>query len=125
MKDDSYQGIRPQLRSKKIRQAPKAKINQHEQDLADRLGGIRQPASGAMPAHKGDIKLDNFLLDSKETVGSTILVNGKDLTKITREAAGEGKDPGLILKVDRVPYTTEKEWALIPISVFSELLKKI
>ena len=87
----------------------KAKVNEHEQELADKLGGRRQPVSGATDAHKGDVKLEHFLLDSKETSTNSIIISGKDLTKITREADGERLVPGLILTIGGIPDTVSKE----------------
>ena len=52
----------------------KEKVNTHEQELADKLEGRRQPNSGALDQHKGGIKLDNFLLDSKDTESSGLLI---------------------------------------------------
>jgi len=102
----------------------KAEINQHEKDLAKKLGGRRQPNSGAIGGYKGDIKLKNFLIDSKETEGAVISVNSKDLTKITREAYEDGKEPALVITIDKTPISTESEWAVIPLSVFSYMLER-
>ena len=101
----------------------KARTLEHEQSIADRLGGKRQPASGAMLGHKGDVKLTDFLLDSKETVHASIIISGKDLTKITREADGEGKIPGLVITIERVPRTVATEWVMIPLDSFGDLLR--
>jgi len=101
----------------------KAKANETEAELADRLNGHRQPCSGAIVGHKGDVKLEHFLLDSKETGGSTILVSRKDLVKITREATGERLEPGLVLKFDKIALGTENQWAVIPLSVFAKMLE--
>lgn len=111
----------PQLGSKKNKSL-KARVNEHEKALAEKLGGIRQPNSGALHHRKGDIKLKDFLLDSKETEGGLLQVSAKDLTKITRESDGEGLAPGLILTFGKIPSTVSNEWALIPLSVFSDLL---
>ena len=100
----------------------KAQTLEHEQELADRLQGKRQPASGATPEHKGDVKLHNFLLDSKETGSATLILTGQDLTKITREANGEGRKPGLIVSIAKVPRTVSQEWVLITIDDFGELV---
>ena len=91
--------------------------------MADKLGGRRQPASGATDAHKGDVKLKHFLLDSKETSTNSIIISGKDLTKITREADGERLVPGLILTIGGIPDTVSKEWALIPLNVFGQMVQ--
>jgi len=113
--------VTPLGSDKKRRDSVKAKANKHEQVLADKLGGRRQPMSGALPAHKGDIKLDDWLLDSKQTDSNTILVTTKDLTKITEEATGEGKLPGLILTL-KTPIQVSSEWVLVPIDCFSNLI---
>lgn len=100
----------------------KARVNEHEHVLADKLGGVRQLNSGALDAHKGDIKTEHFLLDSKETGANAIIISGTSLTKITREATGEGKFPGIVITVGCVPPTVESEWVCVPISVFAKLL---
>jgi hypothetical protein len=102
----------------------KARVNQHEKDLAVELGGFRQPASGAFEGMKGDIKLDTFLLDSKETETGTLILSVKELTKITREARECGREPGLIVTIHRLPVTVSKEWAVIPMELFAELLDR-
>lgn len=111
------------LGSKK-RQSAKAQVNDHERELAEKLDGRRQPLSGALDGHKGDIKLEAFLFDSKETKSGSILLTGKDLTKITREADGERRLPGLVVTIEQVPDTVSKEWVLIPLNVFSEMVER-
>jgi len=106
---------------KKRRNSVKARANQHEKDLADKLGGLRQPMSGALAHRKGDIKLDDWLLDSKQTDANTILVTTKDLTKITEESTGEGLLPGLILTL-KTPIHVSSEWAVVPLDLFSTLI---
>lgn len=102
----------------------KARVNDHEKELAKKLGGRAQPASGAMEAHKGDVKLKNFLLDSKETSTNSLIISARDLTKITIEADGEALIPGLILTIDTVPDTVSKEWIAIPIEVFGKMVRE-
>ncbi len=48
----------------------------------------------------------------------------KDLTKITMEADQMAKKPGLVITIEDIASTTEKEWILIPLSVFSEMLEQ-
>jgi len=115
---------KPGLGSKKKR-TQKQRVNQHEQDLADKLpGGQRQPNSGALPHAKGDVKLDNFLLDSKETEGGLLNVAAVELTKITRHASEAGKTPGMVLTVKRVPATVPSEWVMIPLTVFAQMVEQ-
>jgi len=102
----------------------KERVNAHEVELADKLDGKRQPNSGAMEGHKGDIKLKNFLLDSKETSTSGLLITKKDLMKINKEAYQEGKEPGLILTIYDMAMSVPKEWVAVPLEVFFELVKQ-
>lgn len=98
--------------------------NSREQDIADKLGGFRRPASGAFSGLKGDIALNELLMDSKSTVGEILSVGRKDVIKITKEAYGDGKEPALVLTwVNMVP-TVEKEWVAVPMSVFMRMLKQ-
>ena len=111
----------PPLGSAKKRSI-KANENDRERKLAEKLQGQRQPASGALPSHRGDIKLDNFLLDSKAALTATsITVTGKDLVKITSEADGEMRYPGLILSLDKIK-ACESTWVVIPLSAFYKMV---
>lgn len=100
----------------------KAKSIAHEKEIAKKLGGRVQQRSGAGLLHKGDIDLKDFLLDLKETESFSMLIQGKDLVKITREAFGERKEPGLVLKM-RTPMPVPSEWVMIPIDAFLKLLE--
>ena len=100
----------------------KIKVNKHEKSLAKKLKGQRQPNSGSLDHRKGDISLDKFLLDSKESTNNSLLISARDFVKITREADGERKKPGLVITVEGVPSTVEKEWVMVPLIVFAEML---
>ena len=107
----------------KPKQSLKARTLESEQKSAEALGGRAQPASGAGSMHKGDIKLEHFLIDKKETRAQSILVHGKDLTKITREADGESKTPALLIQIEGVPQTVSREWVCLPLEKFAELFE--
>lgn len=96
----------------------KAKAIKTERQLAKRLGGRAQPASGAVCGYKGDVKTHDFLIDSKETKHGSYSLTLTDLTKISREADGEGKDPALVIKIQ------SKTWVCIPIEVFETMRGK-
>jgi len=98
-------------------------VNKHEADLAKRMGGYRRPASGALSGMKGDLTAGNFLLDSKQTKNNSIMIAGKDLVKISREAREDGKLPGLVVKIEGIATTVSPEWVMIPIEVFTELME--
>lgn len=114
----------PAMGSKKAR-SRKSLVNQHEQELADKLGGFRNPQSGALSPFKGDVSLDDFLFDSKETENSSIIVSHVDLTKISQEARQSGKIAGLILTIKKIPYTIPNEWVMLSIEDFGDLLDEL
>jgi len=101
----------------------KAKANKTEAKLAERLGGKRQPASGAVAGHKGDVKLEHFLLDSKETSGGSIMVSRADVVKITREATGENKQPALVFTFHTIADSTPREWVMLPLDTFAAMIE--
>ena len=110
------------LGSKKKRESQKAQVNRHEKEIAKALGGFAMPASGALDGMKGDVKLDNFLIDSKETIHGSIKVDGLDLTKICREAGEVNRKPALYLTIKKVAFETPNEWVLIPAEIFAKML---
>ena len=101
----------------------KAKANKQEKSLAKKLDGVRQPMSGALPGYKGDVKLEHFLLDSKQTAKGTLLITRKDLVKINREAVGEDKEPGLVIMFEKIARGTPDEWVVIPLDVFAKMIQ--
>ena len=109
--------------SKKRNKSYKTEAMEHEKDLAERIGGVAQPGSGAGLRHKGDVKTDDFLFDSKQAHANTIIVAGKDLGKIQHEATQASRIPGLLLKLN-APAETPDEWVCIPFSAFVELIEK-
>lgn len=97
----------------------KAQANKAEKKLAKRLGGHRQPCSGAIPGHRGDVKLDTLLIDHKGTAARSFRVTVEDLAKITREANGEGKEPALVIEFEGVT-TIYREWVVYPLALLEE-----
>lgn len=110
------------LGSKKNRLAPKAKINQHERDIAAQLpDAVRQPMSGALPGKPGDVKLERFLLDSKETETKSLILTYQDFVKLTAEAKSIDKIPGFVITLQGLPVYSE--WVAIPLSVFAKMIE--
>lgn len=97
---------------------------QLERDVADRMGGRRQPCSGAIPGFKGDVKLPEFLVDTKYTVRGSYALSLKTLQKVDKEARGEGREPLLLIHFAQMPIGVPKEWVLIPATVFEQLTAK-
>jgi len=123
---------RPQLGSRKPKTG-KTAILQHEAEIAEKVGGVPQPNSGALAHRKADVSVDGesvfsserFLLDSKETMGSTIILGMGDVTKVCREALEVRKEPGLILTFRQCPQIVPNEWAVVPLDVFADMLARL
>lgn len=95
----------------------------HESRVANKLNGHRQAGSGSSIYAKGDIKLDNFLIECKTTQNKSISIKKGWLSKITKEALAVQKDPALSFEIggDSDPVT-ENDWIAIPMSVFERLI---
>jgi len=104
----------------------KRKSREQEERVAKGLGGKRQPASGALPDYgfKGDIRETDFLIEAKRTNAQSISVKSEWLLKIESEADRLGKLPALSLEIGKMFPGMEKDWCLIPMSVFKSLLDK-
>lgn len=100
----------------------KTKANENEKRIAEKLGGKRQSHSGAILGSKGDVKLDKFLLDSKQTSFNSIVVSTDMLSKITKEARGEGKNPAIVITFETPPMEVSKQWVLIELDDFAKML---
>lgn len=100
----------------------KKQINSHEKKIAKRLGGKTTPASGAKDAHKGDIKVGEFLIDDKSTVSSSISITKEMLVKINREAREAGKNPCLSISFHGDMGLAGSTWYLVPERVFREIV---
>lgn len=68
-----------------------------EKELARRLGATGTPASGAMAGAKGDMKLDDLLIESKSSTNDSMSVQLDWLAKISKEALAAGKLPALAI----------------------------
>lgn len=108
------------LKNDSIKEASK----KNERKTAKKLGGNVTPGSGAFEGHKGDIKLDDFLLEQKETSNKSIQILIEHLLKITREANSTNKTGCMVYKFLETPPNMEKEWVLIPLSSFKELIEE-
>ncbi len=97
-----------------------------ERNLAHALGGKTTPASGAMDGAKGDIRLGDFLLESKSTTRDSFSVEYGHLAKIRAEALASDKEAGLTVSfiTGNGKSRASGEWVLLPLSVFRELTEK-
>lgn len=98
----------------------KAKANKTEKVLAKKLGGFRQPASGAIEGMKGDVVTKSYLYDSKETKHMSISLSYDMLQKLILEAYDADKDPVLVLTYNEVKRGC-KEFAVVPLNLWQEV----
>jgi len=82
-----------------------------ERAVADSLRGRTQPASGADPTRKGDVRNKNFLVECKRTDKGAISVKASWVRKICNQAARDKREPLIVLDIgdERVyllPQTT-------------------
>ena len=92
------------------RSEQKKRANKLETWLAKELGGRRVKQSGALDCWKGDVELEEYLLDSKNTVKSSIPLKAVDLAKIHREAREANRTGHLILTF----YENDEHWVVVP-----------
>ena len=95
-----------------------------EKKTAKRLGGQARAGSGAIEGYKGDITLDDYLVENKTTVNKSISLKQEWLDKISREARAEGRIPALAIQfVDQAGNSAQHgRWVMIPENDFSELI---
>ena len=94
-----------------------------EKRAAKRLGGRQQPGSGSQQHSKGDIKLKEFLIESKATVAESLSVKLAWLKKIAEEAIAINREPALLIQfVDgQGRLVSEGGWVMVKESTFKEL----
>lgn len=91
-----------------------------------RLGGRAQPASGAMPGAKADMKVGDFLVENKATEADSVRVMYRWLAKVSGEAQRDGRVPALAVQFtgpDGVPRRGGA-WVMVPEATFHELLER-
>ena len=70
-----------------------------EKSIAKELGGKAQPGSGNQFNAKGDVKLDDYLIEHKYTDKKSYSLNKDTFKKIEREAQEVGKCPAMIIEL--------------------------
>jgi hypothetical protein len=110
----------------------KGKSRKQEGRIAKIVGGRVQPASGATKhdlwkgtrhSTKGDVCETDFLIEAKRTDAQSISITGEWLFKISNYAAKSAKMPALAIEIGGYPLLQEKDWVMVPASVFQQLLK--
>lgn len=98
------------------------KAKRQEIKGAQLLCGRKQPASGAFPGRKGDVKTDDFLIDWKGAKMVFGLSKGV-VTKITKEALGADRVPALVVQFDDMPAGVADKWVVIEMETFERLIR--
>jgi hypothetical protein len=91
-----------------------------EYDTAKILGGKRVKGSGNQVFNKGDVKLDDYLVEVKSTDYNSILLYSSWLVKIEEEARGVNKKPMLVICFNKLPEPFNK-WAIVPLKDLEKL----
>jgi len=94
----------------------------HEKSLAQAVKGHKQPASGAFPGAKGDVKRDDFLFEAKATEKKSMSIKREWLEKIDKQATGQRRLPALEISFSEMAFGVEAEWIMIPRSVWIRLV---
>lgn len=87
-----------------------------ESRLANRLGGVRRPGSGAFWSAKGDVRSPGLLIEAKYTAKRQITVSAAVLRKIELEAVSESRMPVLAIEV------AGRDYIVLTLDDFTELL---
>jgi hypothetical protein len=102
---------------RKPRNVNKTRSKDQEKRLARAFGMRRQPASGALPGAKADLRLRGQLrAEAKETVKSSYSLKLEDLVKLERESSAE-EYPLFMLEFQGVHpfrrYVVMPEWVAL------------
>lgn len=101
----------------------------HEKDIAKKIGGKRQPLSGALNEAKSDVVSDDFRVDCKYVHVKSFRLSLDILKKITLEAFGQNRAPMIQIRFEKSgpgavgEYgCVDKDWVVIPLRVFEDLI---
>lgn len=110
----------PRAPSKRMRQLSR----KQERTVMEELGGRVMPASGSLPAHKGDGRIYNRArLEMKECFGLAFSLTRDILNKIRGECSGR-EEPIVVLDFkDKATGRTEDRWAVIEYKMLKRFLE--
>jgi hypothetical protein len=96
----------------------------HENRLQGVLRSKATPNSGALPniSFKGDLQDDLFVWQAKLTDKSRFTITSDVLVELQRQASLNSKWPGVALTLEGLPDHMQKDWVMLPATVFGELL---
>ena len=93
-----------------------------EKRTAKMFGGILTPASGAFQSFKGDVQLDDAVIEVKHTEKAQMTIKRRWLEKVFEEALSAGKLPALVIDFASMPRGVPAQWVLLPCDVFKEIV---
>ena len=85
----------------------------HEKRIAKMLGGKKTAASGAFWSMKGDVRMDDFLIEHKWTGKKTFTLKSDVLEKIITEAILDGRTPALGIHLNGKNYVLLEEYDFV------------
>lgn len=87
-----------------------------ELEVAERVGGRRQPGSGNQPFMKGDVrKKGAFRIELKECFGLEFKVHRVDLLDKIRSECSRGEHPAVVVTFrDKTTHQELESWAMVP-----------
>ncbi len=96
----------------------------HEDRLQGVLRSKATPNSGALPeiSYKGDLQDGLFVWQAKLTDKDRFTITSDVLVELKRQASLNSKWPGVALTLEGLPSHMEKDWVMLPASVFGELI---
>lgn len=95
----------------------------HENRIAKAVNGKKQAGSGNNDYKKGDVDSKSFLIECKTTKYKSMSVKAQWLDKISDEALMEQKHPALAVQMKT--KRAEKDWIMIPLSVFQKIKENV
>lgn len=102
--------------------AVKRKSQRRERALAEALGGRRQPASGALPHAKGDVrKRGEWRIDDKMTKQKSFPLSKELFAKVRSECTYPEKPAMVIAFLDPISGEVVEEVAVVDINTFKEM----
>jgi hypothetical protein len=102
----SFMRIRPQ--------SSYQKVEEHEGDAANSVGGERHIGSGRLQGLKSDASSEEYQVECKQTSKQSLSVTLEWLEKISTEAMGRGKVPIMHFRFLNAPPAVSKDWVLVP-----------
>jgi hypothetical protein len=96
----------------------------HEDRLQKVLRSKTTPNSGALAeiSYKGDLQDGLFVWQAKLTDKSRFTITSDVLVELQRQASLNSKWAGVALTLEGLPDHLEKDWVMIPASVFGEII---